>query len=275
MAVYRIPAYTGDGRGGKIENAWKRVLPDGSASDDFVDLCCPQEAVDQILACSGSIAQQVKVPEELEARVSHSLYFEDGLPAQPRELVYLLKEVVSIPAPVGVDFAIALDWYKQVEDGVDPREWADTAMGQCIHYTKYATQPTWSTSRAKRRELIRALVGFVQRHPLYADAIAVSAPPGSAADGQSFAELLAQDVAAAVGKPYVSQTASGPRPQQKEGVHQDFSVAFTMSANLTGPVIVMDDVYRTGSSMSGAALAARRAGATSVLALTAVRTLRN
>lgn len=275
MTIFRLSAYTGDRRGGKIENAWKRVLPDGSLSENFVDLCCPQEAVDQILACFGPIAQEAKVPEELEVSVSHSLYFANGLPPELRELVYLLKEVVSIPAPVGVDFAIALDWYKQVEDGVDPTEWADTPMGQCIRYTKYASQPTWSTSRAKRRELIQALVGFIQNHPLYADAIAISAPPGSAADGQSFAELLAQDVAAAVGKPYVNQVASGPRPQQKEGVNQDLSEAFTMSAYLTGPVIVMDDVYRTGSSMSGAALAARRAGATSVLALTAVRTLRN
>ena len=275
MTIFRIPAYTGDHRGGKIENAWKRVLPNGSVSENFVDLCCPQEAVDQILACSGSIAQKVAIPEEIEATVSHSLYFEKGLPPQLRELVYLLKEVVSIPAPAGVDFAIALDWTKQVEDGVDPSEWADTAMGQRVRFTKYAPQPTWSTSRAKRRELIQALVGFIHRHPLYAAATAISAPPGSKADGQSFAELLAQDVAATVGKPYVSQAAAGPRPQQKDGLHQDLSEAFTMSAGLTGPVIVMDDVYRTGSSMSGAALAARRAGATSVLALTAVRTLRN
>jgi hypothetical protein len=275
VAIFRLPAYTGDHRGGKIEGAWKRVLPDGSPSENFVDLCCPQEAVDQLLTCFGSITQQVEVPVELETTVSHSLYLEAGCPPQVRDLVYLLKEVVSIPAPIGVDFAIALDWYKKVEDGVDPTEWAETAMGQCIKYTKYATQPTWSTSRAKRRELIRALVGFISRHPLYANAIAISAPPGSAADGQSFAELLAREVAANAGKPYIGQAAAGSRPPQKEGLHQDLSEAFTMNGQVSGTVVVIDDVYRTGSSMSGAALAARRAGASSVLALTAVRTLRN
>ncbi|MDQ0731788.1 hypothetical protein [Arthrobacter sp. B1I2] len=178
------------------------LLPNSAIAS--LDLRCPQEAVDQILACFGSTAKEVGVPEELEATVNHSLYFNEGFPPQLRDFVYLLKEVVSIPAPVGVDLAIALDWYKQVEDGLASTEWADTAMGQCIRYTKYASQPTWSTSRAKRRELIHALVGFIQGHPMYADATAISAPPGSAADGQSFAELLTQDVAATVGKLYVS-----------------------------------------------------------------------
>lgn len=275
MATFWIPAFTGDHRGGKIESARKREHADGSISEEFVDLRCPQEAVDQIIACFGSWASIVDVPQELRATVSHSLYFEAGYPPQLRGLVYLLKDVVSIPPPDGVDFAIALDWYKQVEEGVEPRQWQDTAMGQCIHFTKYATYPSGSTSRAKRVNLIQALAGFIQKHPLYAAAATISAPPGSAADGRSFAERLAQDVARQTGKIYVGQQTAGPRPQQKEGVNQDLSEAFAISGTVTGTVIVIDDVYRTGSSMSGAAMAARRGGASSVLALTAVRTMRN
>lgn len=275
MGIFRLPAYLGDHRGGKIETAYKRVLPDGSVSEKYVDLCCPQEAVDQIMDCFASTASRVPVPEDLAATVSHSLYFDAGYPPELRELVNLLKEVVSIPRPASVDVAIALDWYKRVEDGVEPKDWPDTAMGQCIHYTKYALYPSGSTSRLKRAELIQALATFIQKHPLYAAAAAVSAPPGSAADGRSFGELLAQDVARSTGKPFLGQRAAGPRPQQKEGVNQDLSQAFTLDGSASGTVIVIDDVFRSGGSVSGAAAAARRGGASSVLALTAVRTMRN
>ncbi|MGO4246475.1 hypothetical protein AB4Y87_04610 [Paenarthrobacter sp. RAF54_2] len=275
MSKFWLSAYTGDDRGGKIESAWKRELADGSASENFLDLCCPQAAVDQIMACFGSSGHLVDVPGDLRTTVSHSIYFAAGHPSGLRELVYLLKDVVSIPAPVGVDFSVALDWYKHVAEGVEPRLWTDTPMAQCIHFTKYATYPSGTTSRAKRAELLRRLSQFIQIHPLYAAAPVITSPPGSAADGQSFAERLAQDVAGQAGKIYVGQRAAGPRPQQKGGVNQDLSEAFDINGTMRGTVIVIDDVYRTGASISGAALAARRGGASSVLALAAVRTLRN
>lgn len=273
MSIFQLPAYRGDNRGGKVTTATLRQV-DGELSDKWADLNGPTEAVDQIMQRWSGAAALIGVPEDQKATVSHSLYFWDGFPEGFRDFVHLLQEVVSIPNPAGVDCCIALDWYKVADQNVDPAEWADTPMGQCIHYTKYATNPSWSNSRLKRGQLVRTLKDFIERHPRYSAARSITAPPGSKADGQSFGEGLALEVAATTGKVFIPQTAAGPRAEQKGGLQQDLSLAFTMSQPVAGTTIVVDDVYRTGASMSGAAMAARRAGATAVLTLTAVRTMR-
>lgn len=273
MTFFELPAYLGDHRGGTIQSASLRMVGE-LPSNYFIDLCGPVEAVNQIIHCFPGQAVMTEIPAELKASVSHSLYVEKGITQAIRDLGHLLQEVVSIPCPESVDCAVAMDWYKVVDEDVDPAHWDETPMGQCIQYTKHATNPTWSNSRRKWLELVAALAGFINRHPDYAAAQSVGAAPGSKADGDSFGERLARAVAARTGKPFIPATAAGPRSEQKLGLHQDLSSAFTMSAPVRGTIIMVDDVYRTGATMSGAAKAARRAGATRVLALTAARTMR-
>jgi len=68
----------------------------------------------------------------------------------------------------------------------------------------------------------------------------------------------------------------GPRQQRKTGeATEDLSSAFAMPTSLQGGVIVLDDVVRSGTSLSAVAIAARRAGAMAVSGFAAVKTMRS
>ena len=86
-------------------------------------------------------------------------------------------------------------------------------------------------------------------------------------------EQLGRDVAAKAGRRFVPM--NGPaRAPQKEEIIRDVRDDFNLTEVVHGPVLLVDDVFHTGVTLESAALAARRAGATSVVALTAARTLR-
>ncbi|WP_341998569.1 hypothetical protein MRBLWH7_000340 [Microbacterium sp. LWH7-1.2] len=234
-------------------------------------LDCPDWIRDQIDLIYGPACERREPGEIVAKDFNHGFLFPDGSPDDLQSTVELLSSVLSIPAPPHVDVAITLDWYTQPDgDG----ELKHTAAGYWINTTKHATHPEWGNSRNSRRLMIDALVKTIQAHPLYANATAIIAAPGHLADGQSFGEVLARDVAAKVGIPFVETTAPGPRQQQKEGPVQDLTGVFTVQDALSGDVIVLDDVYRTGGSASGAAAAAKRAGANRVFSIAVARTIR-
>ena len=67
------------------------------------------------------------------------------------------------------------------------------------------------------------------------------------------------------------------RPQRglgREERRHNVRGAFRASARVSGPVILVDDVYTTGATVSAAASALRRAGASSVDVVTFARTVR-
>lgn len=230
---------------------------------------CPEWVAAQIDLFFGDECKRAHLKEETAEEYTHGWLFPGGEPADLARLLDLLVRALSIPTPNHVDVAMALDWYYQPgEDGVEKTE-----KGYWIWTTKHAKEPTWSNSRKSRREMVAATVDFIHQHPLYANATAIIAPPGHKADGMSFGEEFAREIARLVGIPYVESTSTGPREQQKEAP-QDLTNAFSVQGRLSGDVIVLDDVYRSGGSASGAAAAARRAGADRVLVLTVARTIR-
>lgn len=232
---------------------------------------CPSWIGDQIAMTYAPNCERRPVAEIVAKDFNHGFRFEGSAPEGLADLVTVLSTVLSIPAPQYVDVAIALGWYTQPNDEGALEK---AKAGYWINTTKHASHPEWSNSRNSRREMITALVGLIQTHPLYAGATAIIASPGHLADGQSFGEVLAREVAATVGLPFVETSAPGPRPEQKEGETQDLTNTFTVASSLSGDVIVLDDVYRSGASASGAAAAAKRAGADRVFALTVARTIR-
>jgi predicted amidophosphoribosyltransferase len=62
------------------------------------------------------------------------------------------------------------------------------------------------------------------------------------------------------------------RAPRKEGPSALVRDDFELSEVVDSPVILVDGVFRSGTSLESAARATRRAGATVVLTLTAVRT---
>lgn len=234
-------------------------------------LSCPVWIRDQLEQLYGPLCERRNPGDQVAGKFNYGLFFPQGAPDDLEQTLDLLTNVVSIPAPAHVDVAITIDWYTRPND---EDELVHTDAGYWIHTTKHATHPEWGTSRNSRRLMINALANVILTHPLYAQATAIVASPGHLADGQSFGEILAREVAAKVGIPFVETTAPGERPQQKEGSARDLTREFTVQGALSGDVIVLDDVYRTGSSASGAAAAAKRAGADRVHSLTVARTIR-
>ena len=239
----------------------RRLLVDG-----------PREAVDQLIRLSGWRSREEPVPRAFLGCYSHSLRFESGEYGPATELIELLRSVLVLkcPSPQMIDHAMAVDWTKVPDDKLDPRSWPNTAVGDLVHFGKYRHD-----SRALR-DLAEALGSIVVQHPLLRTADAIVTAPCSRADGDGFGERLARLVAQKIGvRLCLTNSVVGPRPPMKAGGRAVAPGDFSMPFKLHGTVIVVDDVYRSGQTMSEAARAARRAGARTVFGLAAVRTLRN
>ncbi|QIR70709.1 phosphoribosyltransferase [Kocuria sp. KD4] len=263
-----IPPFIPDNRGNKQERY--RILDHNGEADALLLLCGPDEVADQVREFAGRAFKNVRLGEKSSKKWTHGFFFPDGVPQDVADLCENLTEWLSIPTSPSLDISLSLDWYKQPNDD---GELVHTPAGTLIYRTKYATEPTWSSSRQARRDLLTAMSGVIGTHPLFAQAAVISSPPGSKGDGQSFGEKLGPDVATKTGLPFVAM--HGPaRPPQKEEIVRDVRDDFELSEVVRDPIILIDDVFHTGVTLESAARAARRAGATAVLALTAARTLR-
>lgn len=255
-----------DGRGDRVAKYEISAFRRGTA----LYASCPDWIADQIDTMFGQDCERCALPDASAEDFNHGWLFSSGVPEDLDRLMQLLSTVVSIPSPDHVDVAITLDWYNRPDDDGELQR---TPPGYWIWTTKHALEPTWSNSRNSRRLMIAALEKAIQTHPLLRNATAIVTAPGHKADGNSFGEVLAREVAKKVEIPFVEMTSPGPRPQQKE-TPQDLTDVFTAQAGLSGDVIALDDVYHTGGSASGAAAAAKRAGAERVISLTVARTIR-
>lgn len=230
----------------------------------------PDEVVEQILLTSDPACKRLRLRESAKKRWTHGLYFRGGVPEETLELCEDLSSWLSIPTTENVDISLSLDWYKKIDSSGDLK---DTDIGELVHFRKYTPYPNSNTASKQMNELVDLLSEAIQAHPLYANADFISTPPGHKGDGSSFGELLGSSVARKTKKDFVRM--QGPvRPQRKEGsvalVRDDFS----LQQVVPGTLILIDDVFRSGTTLESAARAARRAGASQVLTLTAVRTLR-
>lgn len=263
-----FPPFSRDGRGNKLENF--KISAYKGETDTALMLCGPEEVVAQVMAVANGACVTKTLTEKGKEKWTDALYFPDGVPQEIVDLCENLTDWLTIPSSESIDFSLSLDWYKQPGNNGDL---VNTPAGKLISYTKYATDPTWPSSRRARIELLGALSDLIATHPLYAEAAVVTSPPGSKGDGQSFGEKLGRDVADKAGFPFAPM--NGPaRSPQKEEIARDVRGDFVLSAVVDGPVIIVDDVFHTGVTLESAALAARRAGASHVLTLTAARTLR-
>lgn len=263
-----IPPFNRDNRGNKLDSFAVRTLK-GKPGAALV-LCGPCEVFEQIRSVADGTCVVKSLTEKGKEKWTHALYFEQGVPQSILNLCEDLQRWLSVPSSTSIDFSLSLDWYKRPDDNGDL---VHTASGTLIYHTKYATNPDWSSSKRARRDLLTAMAEVIAGHPLFNEASAVTTPPGSKGDGRSFGELLGRDVAKRAGLPFVPM--HGPaRPPQKQEAARQARDDFELSAVVNGPIVLVDDVFHTGLTLESAARAARRAGATAVLALTAARTLR-
>ena len=268
------PMFAPDRRGNRLERHSFEMAPDGLSHRLL--LRASSEIADQFqsIKCLGYRASAAS--RQLEGW-THCLQAAGPPHADARELADLLSDVVTLPRLASIDFALARDWYKTPEDGVPPGDWRNTPDGERVHVGKY-----WISSPAAKaqagRSLVRRLAEVVRRHPLLASADVVVAVPGHDRTYLSFGERVAASVSAAVGLPLVKVTTSHEfRPPAKDlpGAGAVEWGQFAVPQSLAGKAaVIIDDVFRTGRTMSATGSAVRRAGATCAFGLTAVRTMR-
>jgi phosphoribosylpyrophosphate synthetase len=115
--------------------------------------------------------------------------------------------------------------------------------------------------------------------PVLASADVAVAAPGHDRTYVSFGERLGASVATALGIPLIKvATQREFRPPAKDlpgtgndAIRDEFSIASDLSG---ATAVIIDDVFRTGGTMSAVGSAAVKAGATRACGLVAVRTMR-
>lgn len=264
-----MPESFPDRRGSKLMRY--EVQPDVDGQGSFLLLDAVDAVVDQVLRVAGSACRRDSLDDAEKEDWTCVFHFPEGIPEDVKSLCKNLESWLTIPNRIGIDLTLSLDWYTQPGDS---DELDHTPTGRLIHHTKHASHPDWSHSREDRRIMLDLMSKAIVNHPLLEPASVVSSPPGSSGDGNSFGELLGSDVANKIGKKFIPM--EGPaREQQKEASFREVRDDFELSQAVDGSVILVDDVYRSGATMESAAAAALREGASSVMALTVARTIRN
>jgi hypothetical protein len=195
-----------------------------------------------------------------------------------RDLADLLSEVITLPKLPFVEFAIARDWYKVPADGVAAEDWRNTADGERVSVGKYWTKSP-AAMRQAARALVRRLLRVIERHPVMASADVIVATPGHDRAYLSFGERIAASLSNDLGLPLIKVTTPREfRPPAKDlaGTGNDAVWGeFAVHEDLTGTTaMLVDDVFRTGMTMSAVAAAVMAAGASRACGLLAVRTMR-
>lgn len=264
---FNFPPFLPDQRGNKLE---KFKIGGSKKGGQVVLLCGPDEVANQILGWFGRACVQSTLSDEGARTWTHAIHFPDGVPDGLAELLERLQDWVTLTGREEVNLGMSVDWFKQPDaDG----DLVVTEMGRRINYTKYAPYPNGSGSVKARRELHDAMVDLIENHPVYASTAVVTSPPGSAGDGNSFGERLGRTLARKTDKKYIPTTGPARSPQKEEGervVRDDF----VLTESISERILIIDDVFHTGTTLDATARAARGAGATEVITLTAARTLR-
>jgi len=208
-----------------------------------------------------------------------------GLEPRPAtmRLVDLLGRVLTLPCAGNVDFAIALDWTRTPERETDPTAWLVTPAYDLIHRGKYWYKDQRNAAKLKEvgLTLVELLGTAIDQHPLLSTADAIAAVPGHDAKRVSFGERVASAVARRQNVDLIRCTSAAPFRTPAKNLTQDERAAvivnqFSCSRDIAGRrVLVVDDVYSSGTSVSETARALRAAGAVRVASLCGVRTLRS
>ncbi|QIK08248.1 phosphoribosyltransferase [Streptomyces sp. ID38640] len=274
MAIW-LRAFESNGRADRLEKYQFLKRADRETAERWIDLCGSQGIARQFLSAYPNDCVEVSVPDDEASSWSHRFYFAQGLPARVGTFAQLMTKVLTLVTQSPLDFALVLDWYKIPDPDITPRDWPNTDAGELNYRSKYFKSSP-NRQLAAREKLIEQLSYVIREHPLYRNATCIATVPGSAADGNSHAEQLARKVARAANKGIIETVAvNGPRPPSKEAPSNVSEADFALPEKVSGDVVILDDVYRSGGTMRAVAGAVKRAGANRVLGLANVRTMRN
>ena len=270
-----IPFYP-DPRGNRVDS-WTVTQP---GEGHVLWLRGPAEAVGQVTTLAPEY-RLLPAPVTAGSGWTHALRSPDLNVSGPvRLLLDLLTEVLTLPKRVNIDFAIALDWYKVAEEGIDPYQWQNTAAGELVNQGKYRYRNNASLQRQAGLALVDLMCQAIERHGVLSQASVILDVPGHDNTRVSFGSRVATTIAYRRGTPMVRVLAkSAFRPEAKSLAAADrgsiLDDEFTVPAEVNGQhVVIVDDVFKSGGSMDAVAKAARKSGAVAVQGICGVRTMR-
>jgi hypothetical protein len=269
LPIFFLPACNDDSRANRLES-WS-FRPNGGLTSIY--LCTGSSVVDALsagLVHLGYRTSRLEVTDPDDRRNwTHALEIV-GIPSQAVEdLLNLFSETLVLRKQPGIESAMVLDWYKDPTTDEDPNNWGYTPAGKLVHGCKYIG------SVNALHALCDRLAEVVSRHPIYRECVLASVP-GHNTKVTSNGERVAAGVAKRLSLPLIKTTArTAVRPEAKSGEAFDLTGEFSMdeTANLQA-VLIVDDLYHSGKTMSEVAAAAKRAGALSVYGIAGVRTMR-
>jgi len=183
-------------------------------------------------------------------------------------------DFIEIPNECGVLTAtLAIGNYSEEADPeAGSRHRRRTNVGALLNAAKYHAGTL--TSDDALATLSSRLIRAAQIHPAFAGAAAVIATPGSDTSVESFSERLAKDVSLGLELPLVGVRSRFGRRRSAKDKHAKRAGDYTIDTDLSGMrVVVVDDVFDTGTTLSAVAQAALQAGADECVGLVAARRL--
>lgn len=275
-----------------VASDWKRLM----VGSRFSDRGCRLEWTRRTFRVNGDIRPGIainapswvaeQIAPELrrrgaqQLRVANSDWLDHYVFSGPLDesLVNLLDQLATVMSigrkPAALDQCFALDFYKRPVDELDSMHWPNTDAGDLVYRSKYWTG---NASHSAFNSLVTHMSAFVRGHPLLAAASCVVSVPGCIGSQAGHGERLAREVAAASGKEFHhTEALYTKREAAKEGspLRVD-QVDVNSAVFLDDVVIIVDDVIRSGNSMSAVATSARTKGAIRVYGFAAAKTLRN
>ncbi|QFZ17476.1 phosphoribosyltransferase [Saccharothrix syringae] len=240
---------------------WK-LEPSGSSW--LLRFRCPPEVADHVF---GALPDAEPLRNRgTDPRWPYRLRLDSAPPADLADFLALLGEVLVVPVNhEALDAVLALDHRMQLDGS------ARTDRAEQLHLVKHGGVPA-EVDRAGQ-ELVAALAEAVIRHEWYVRATRVLPVPGHEPPRPAASVLLGLALAQDLGLGLTPVTGPARKPARLMTARErvDLLSAFRVDEDLTGrTVLVVDDAYQSGYTMAGVANAARRAGATTVLGLTAV-----
>jgi hypothetical protein len=263
-----------DSRGNRLER-WETA---STGSGHALRLRGPVEVAGQVQA----IAPEYRITSVSVGTASgwtHELASpERTLRHEVRQLLELLCEVVSLPNSPPIKFAIVLDWYKIPVDAMEPRDWPNTVVGDLVSRGKYLYKTQEGPKSKVGRNLAGRICNAIERHAALKGVEAILNVPGHDSKFISFGPRLAATVAKYERLPLLRVSARSEfRPESKSlrtGEHAAvLDNEFIVPPEIRGrSALIVDDVYRTGESMTAVAKVAYEAGAREVFGICAART---
>jgi hypothetical protein len=267
--------YRPDSRGNRLDDWTVNETADGHV----LWLRGPEEAALQVVTLDPRY-QRLARSATTGSKWTHALRSaKPELEPAVQSLLDLLTEIITLPRRQNLDFAVALDWYKVPEEGVDPRQWSNTTAGGLVNAGKYQYRYNADRQRRAGLALVDMMYEAIGRHSILSRATVIIDVPGHDSTRVSFGSRVATSIARRWRIPMVRvQTRSEFRPEAKNlsaierarVLDNQFIVPDVVRSE---SVLIVDDVFKSGASMKEVAKAARRSGASTVQGICGVRTI--